>query len=106
MCCVLEKEFGLETDNHKATRTRSENNANDMERHSGIESFLGWIKKSAMNSNKPKAGSNCISDAGQRIELRQKGNGFVITGPDGVGVKASSVDRSLPVLRSKKIWRI
>ncbi|WP_443673997.1 hypothetical protein, partial [Metabacillus halosaccharovorans] len=29
------------------------------------------------------------------LELRQKGNGFVITGPDGLAVKASSVDRSL-----------
>ncbi|HAT3955925.1 TPA: relaxase/mobilization nuclease domain-containing protein [Kluyvera ascorbata] len=97
MCQVLEKEFGLETDNHKATRTRSENNANDMERHSGIESFLGWIKKECADELKQAESWQQLHQVMQAngLELRQKGNGFVITGPDGVGVKASSVDRSL-----------
>ncbi|EKQ8286778.1 relaxase/mobilization nuclease domain-containing protein [Salmonella enterica] len=97
VCLALEKEFGLEQDNHRATRTRSENNAADMERHSGRESLLGWIKRECVGQLKSVANWQELHQAMRQngLELRQKGNGFVITGPDGLAVKASSVDRSL-----------
>ncbi|EFG2528785.1 TPA: relaxase/mobilization nuclease domain-containing protein [Escherichia coli] len=97
VCLALEKEFGLESDNHQATKTRSENHAADMERHSGRESLLGWIKRECAdqlrNANSWQELHQAMRENG--LELRQKGNGFVITGPDGIGVKASSVDRVL-----------
>ncbi|WP_407214905.1 hypothetical protein [Enterobacter kobei] len=37
------------------------------------------------------------------LELRQKGNGLGITGPDGLAVKASSVNRSLSRAAQKEI---
>ncbi|MGC0987115.1 TraI/MobA(P) family conjugative relaxase [Pantoea agglomerans] len=96
MCQLLEKEYGLERDNHKAEKTLSENRAADMERHSGIESFLGWIKRECAGQIKQASTwvdlHQTLRENG--LELRQKGNGFVITGPDGLAVKASSVDRS------------
>lgn len=96
MCQLLEKEYGLERDNHKAEKTLSENRAADMERHSGIESFLGWIKREC--TEQIRQASTWIelhqTLRNNGLELRQKGNGFVITGPDGIAVKASSVDRS------------
>ncbi|EBM5962848.1 conjugal transfer protein TraI [Salmonella enterica] len=97
VCLALEKEFGLERDNHEATKTRSENNAADMERHSGRESLLGWIKRECADQLRNAASWQELHKAMREngLELRQKGNGFVITGPDGIGVKASSVDRSL-----------
>ncbi len=97
VCLALEKEFGLESDNHRASKTRSENNAADMERHSGRESLLGWIKRECADQLKSAANWQELHQAMRQngLELRQKGNGFVITGPDGLAVKASSVDRSL-----------
>ena len=97
VCQELEKEFGLEKDNHRASKTRSENNAADMERHSGRESLLGWIKRECADQLKSAANWQELHQAMRQngLELRQKGNGFVITGPDGLAVKASSVDRSL-----------
>ncbi|HDS7253961.1 TPA: relaxase/mobilization nuclease domain-containing protein [Escherichia coli] len=97
VCLALEKEFGLESDNHRPSKTRSENNASDMERHSGRESFLGWIKRECAEQLKSAASWQELHQAMRQngLELRQKGNGFVITGPEGIGVKASSVDRVL-----------
>jgi len=96
MCQLLEKEYGLERDNHKAEKTLSENRAADMERHSGIESFLGWIKRECAGQIREASTwvdlHQTLRENG--LELRQKGNGFVITGPDGLAVKASSIDRN------------
>lgn len=97
MCELLEKEFGLEHDNHKAQKKLSENKAADMERHSGKESFLGWVQRECaeqiLNASSWRELHQTMQQNG--LELRQKGNGFVITGPDELGVKASSVDRAL-----------
>lgn len=96
-CAYLEKKYGLEVDNHMPTRSASENRAKDMERHSGIQSLLGWVKaecaEQLLNANSWQELHQAMRQNG--LELRQKGNGFVIAGPDGLAVKASSVDRSL-----------
>src|SRR3546814_11915914 len=42
---TLEIEYGLEITNHQARKGRSENLADDMEQHSGIESFINWLKR-------------------------------------------------------------
>ncbi|ENV7968414.1 TraI/MobA(P) family conjugative relaxase [Salmonella enterica] len=96
-CAYLEKKYGLEVDNHMPTRSASENRAKDMERHSGIQSLLSWVKaecaEQLLNANSWQELHQAMRQNG--LELRQKGNGFVIAGPDGLAVKASSVDRSL-----------
>jgi len=48
LCSVLERDYGLELDNHQARRTTAECRAADMERHSGIESLLSWIRRECL----------------------------------------------------------
>nr|ARI46004.1 TraI [Cloning vector pMR361-K] len=43
LCATLERDYGLERDNHETRQRVSENRANDMERHAGVESLVGWI---------------------------------------------------------------
>ncbi|KMV54289.1 conjugal transfer protein TraI (plasmid) [Escherichia coli] len=96
-CAYLEKKFGLEVDNHMPTRSASEKRAKDMEKHSGIQSLLSWVKtecaEQLLNAHSWQELHQAMQQNG--LELRQKGNGFVIAGPDGLAVKASSIDRSL-----------
>lgn len=96
-CAYLEKKYGLEVDNHMPTRSASEKRAKDMERHSGIQSLLSWVKaecaEQLLNAHSWQELHQAMRQNG--LELRQKGNGFIIAGPDGLAVKASSVDRSL-----------
>ncbi len=68
-----------------------------MERHSGRES-LRLDKEGVRRSIKDAANWQELHQAMRQngLELRQKGNGFVITGPDGLAVKASSVDVTIP----------
>lgn len=96
LCQTLEREYKLEPDNHLARKTASENRAQDMERHSGIESLLGWVKRECLGQIQ-KAQSwaelhQLLRDNG--LEIRERGNGLIFT--DGkTMVKASSVSRDL-----------
>ncbi|MGK3611202.1 hypothetical protein ACSLN1_25945, partial [Escherichia coli] len=45
----------MEAGDLRASKTRSENNAADMERHSGRESLLGWIKRECADQLKSAA---------------------------------------------------
>jgi hypothetical protein len=97
LCEKLEKEFDLEPDNHQAQKRGAENRAADMENHSGIESLLGWIKRECQTEIK---GANSWAELHQvmsenGLELRERGNGFVVVSEDGTMVKASSIDRDL-----------
>lgn len=96
LCDILEREFGLEADNHKANKLGSQNRADDMERHAGVESLLGWIKRECQDQ---------IQEAQSWLELHkvmqangllihQRANGLVITADDGTSVKASSIGRN------------
>lgn len=97
LCEKLERELGLEVDNHQAQKTGSENRAADMERHAGVQSLLGWIKRECADQIKG-AQSWTELHAVMRsngLELQERGNGLVITDGAGLGVKASSVAREL-----------
>jgi hypothetical protein len=60
LCEKLEGEYGLQRDNHQAQKRGAENRADDMERHAGIESLLGWIRANAWNRSRArKAGPSC-----------------------------------------------
>jgi hypothetical protein len=67
-----------------------------MEHHAGVESLLGWIRRECYTDLK-NAGSwselhQVMTD--NSLELRDRGNGFVVTSKDGTMVKASSIDRA------------
>jgi hypothetical protein len=95
LCERLERDYGLEPDNHRAQKTGAENRAGDMERHAGIESLLGWIQRECLDDLKAAQNWNefnsVLADNGLTLKLR--GNGFVITDGEGTMVKSSSVAR-------------
>ncbi|WP_017172171.1 TraI/MobA(P) family conjugative relaxase [Xanthomonas phaseoli] len=97
ICEKLEREYGLEADNHTARKTAGENRAGDMERHAGVESLLGWIKRECADQIKSAQSWAELHAVMQRngLELRERGNGLVITDGAGQGVKASSIAREL-----------
>ncbi len=97
LCQTLEREFGLEADNHQAQRRGGENRAADMERHAGVESLLGWVQRECLAQIQGAKSWNelhrVLHHSG--LELRLHGNGLVITDGAGTGVKASSIARDL-----------
>ena len=97
LCKRLEQKYNLEADNHQAGKTGSENRAADMERQAGVQSLLGWIKRECADQLKNAQSWEELHDVMSRngLELRERGNGLVITNGAGLGVKASSVAREL-----------
>ncbi|NCT57098.1 MAG: relaxase/mobilization nuclease domain-containing protein [Legionella sp.] len=92
---TLEHEFGLEVTNHQTRKGRSENLADDMERHSGIESLINWMKrncKTQLDGAKDWATLHQVL-AQHGIIMRVKANGFVFCNANGLTVKASSISR-------------
>ena len=97
LCAALELQYGLERDNHQAVRVGSENRALDMEHHAGVESLLGWIQRECLEQLQAAASwaelHRVLQEHG--LELKERGNGLVISDQDGLMVKASSVAREL-----------
>ncbi|HBP6867974.1 TPA: relaxase/mobilization nuclease domain-containing protein [Legionella pneumophila] len=92
----LEIEFGLEITNHQTRKGRSENLADDMEQHSGIESLINWMKRHCKDQieavNRWDELHQTLAAHGLTIQLRA--NGFVFCDQKGLMVKASSVSRN------------
>ena len=97
LCEKLEQEYGLTQVNHKANKVGSENRAFDMEHHAGVESLLGWIKRECLEQLQAATSWAEIHRVMQEngLELKERGNGLVMTNQDGLMVKASSVAREL-----------
>lgn len=97
LCEVLERDYGLEKDNHQSKRVIAEGRAADMEQHAGIESLTSWIKRECLEEIRSAQSwtglHHVMRDNG--LELRQRANGFVIEAGDGTMVKASTVARDL-----------
>lgn len=97
LCDLLENEYGLEKDNHQRQKSTSEGRAGDMERHSGIESLVSWIKRECLEDIQQvrtwKELHQVLGDNG--LEIKKRGNGFVLEADDGTQVKASTVSRDL-----------
>jgi len=95
LCAALEFQYGLERDNHLAIKVGSENRAQDMEQHAGVESLLGWIKRECLVPLQKAASwaefHQVLMDHG--LALKERGNGLIIVDDSGVMVKASSVAR-------------
>ncbi len=92
----LEIELGLQITNHQTRKNRSENLADDMELHSGMESLINWMKRHC--EEQIEAAQNwsdlhkILAKHHMRIQIRA--NGFIFCGEDGLTVKASSVSRN------------
>jgi hypothetical protein len=97
ICEKMERDYGLEPDNHRAQKRGAENRAQDMERHAGIESLIGWIKRECLgqiqNAQSWAELHQVLRD--NSLEVRQRANGLVITDSAGIMVKASSLSRDL-----------
>lgn len=96
LCEKLEQEYKLDPDNHQPRKTASENRVQDMERHSGVESLIGWIKRKCLEpilaADSWEKLHKVLAQNG--LEIRERANGLIIT--DGkTMVKASSVSRDL-----------
>jgi len=97
MCAKLEIEHGLERVDHSQKKRHSENKAEDMEQHTGIESLINWVRRECLEQIRSADSWGELNQAlGENgLELQARGNGFVFVSHDGVMVKASSVHRDL-----------
>lgn len=105
LCTTLEREYGLQTDNHVSRRSVAEGRAADMERHAGVESLLGWVRRVCLDdllgAHSWAQLHQVLSDNG--LVLRPRGNGLIVESRDGTRVKASTVARELskPALEAR-----
>jgi hypothetical protein len=97
LCTILERDYGLEPDNHESRKRSSEGRAADMERHAGIESLIGWVKRECLDEIREAQSWAELHQTmrANGLELRERANGLVIEAGDGTMVKASTVARDL-----------
>ncbi|HBA5868866.1 TPA: relaxase/mobilization nuclease domain-containing protein [Escherichia coli] len=97
LCATLERDYGLEVDNHQAHQREAASRATDMERHAGVESLVGWIKRECLDEVRAastwKELHQVMRDNG--LEITPRGNGLVIRADDGTTVKPSTLARDL-----------
>ncbi|AUG55274.1 TraI/MobA(P) family conjugative relaxase [Thalassospira marina] len=100
----LEKKYGLFVDNGMAQRkdnsAKLSPSARDYESQTWQESFQNHVLGHRKEILKQTADAKTWQDLHQvlgdyDIRLKKRGNGFVLLGPDGQGMKASALDRSL-----------
>jgi hypothetical protein len=97
ICTKLEIEYGLQRVNHEPRRSQSEGRATDMERHTGIESLVSWIRRECLDEIRSAQSWAELHQTmhANGLELRERANGLVIEASDGTMVKASTVARDL-----------
>ena len=91
----IEKKYNLKSTNHEHKKKLSENKVQDMEAHTGEQSFCHFMRQNLEALKKAQSWQEfhtLLKEYG--VELQQKGNGFIFKSGDGVCVKASTVDRS------------
>ncbi|VEB33721.1 TraI/MobA(P) family conjugative relaxase [Legionella cherrii] len=92
----LEIELGLKITNHQTRKSRSENLADDMEQHSGIESLINWMKRNCKEQIETAQNWSDLHKvlAKHHMRIQIRANGFIFCDEDGLAVKASSVSRN------------
>lgn len=101
---LLEDKYNLQKDNHNHNHknTRSQTNSNDMEKMTGIESLITYIKTEIDLSNIKTWDDLHTSLNDKGLEIKPKGNGLIIEDINlGIVVKASSVGYSKSKLEKK-----
>ncbi len=100
----LEKQFGLFIDRGMAQREKHgpklSPSARDYEAQTWQESFQNHVLQHREDLLEKINGAEAWQDVhkilGEHdIELKKRGNGFVLVGPDGQGMKASALDRNM-----------
>jgi len=97
LCEKIEQEYGLTTVNHETVSDKASRVAQEIETRTGVESLLGWIKREALTEIKDADNWQDLHQVLVRhgLEIKERGNGFVLVANNGTAVKASSIDRSL-----------
>ena len=97
LCATLEREYGLQPDNHLPRRSVAEGRAADMECHAGIESLLGWVRRHCLEALRAAPSWAALHQVLHEngLVLRARGNGLVVEASDGTRVKASTLAREL-----------
>ncbi|MGF1615584.1 MAG: conjugal transfer protein TraI, partial [Gammaproteobacteria bacterium] len=97
LCTVLERDFALEPVNHQPRGRSAEGRAADLEHHTGIESLVGWIRRTCLDALRAALTWGALHPIlrEQGLELRAHANGFIFEAADGTCVKASTVARDL-----------
>ena len=97
LCEQIEQEYGLTTVNHETVIDKASRVAQEIETRTGVESLLSWIKREALTEIKGADNWQDLHQVLKRhgLEIKERGNGFVLVANNGAAVKASSVDRSL-----------
>ncbi|WP_404424230.1 TraI/MobA(P) family conjugative relaxase [Thalassospira australica] len=100
----LEKQYGLFIDRGMAQREKQgpklSPSARDFEAQTWQESFQNHVLQHREDLLDKINGAEAWQDlhrflAEHDIELKKRGNGFVLVGPDGQGMKASALDRGM-----------
>lgn len=97
LCDQLEHVFNLQRDNHQPQKLCSQNRADDMERHAGVESLLGWIQRGCLDALHAARSWVSLHETlrANGLTIQPHGQGLVMTDGNGTFVRASSVSRNL-----------
>ncbi|SEF91385.1 TraI/MobA(P) family conjugative relaxase [Nitrosomonas ureae] len=97
LCEQIEQEYGLTKVNHETVSDKASRVTQEIETRTGVESLLSWIKREALTEIKQTDNWQDLHEVLKThgLEIKERGNGFVLVANNGVAVKASSVDRSL-----------
>lgn len=97
LCEQIEQEYGLTQINHEPQSDKASRVAQEIETRTGVESLLGWIRRECLDELKQSDNWQDLHQVLARhgLEIKERGNGFVLVANSGAAVKASSVDRSL-----------
>ena len=97
LCEQIEQEYGLTKVNHETVSDKASRVAQEIEARTGVESLLSWIKRKCLDEMKQSGNWQDLHKVLARhgLEIKERGNGFVLFANNGVAVKASSIDRSL-----------
>ena len=95
----LENEHSLKQTNHNPKKSKSQNNVDNMEAFSGIESFASYIRDRKIVIENAKSWEDLhrnLSKIG--VTIKKRGNGLIFISNDGnMKCKASTVSRSFSI---------
>ena len=97
LCAAMERDYGLQVDNHMPHQRGAAGRAFDMERHAGVESLTGWIKRECLTDLRGADTWGQLHQVMRKhgLMVRARGAGLVIQARDGTTVRASTVSRDL-----------
>lgn len=97
LCEELEHDHALQCDNHLPRKHGAANRAVEIERHAGVDSLLGWIRRECLEAMQAARSWTELHEVlrANGLELRMRGNGLVVAAGEEAVVKASSISREL-----------